>query len=62
MCKKTFVALAKGTRRYKLYSEDILQVHKLISKKRPPIPKYDLSTEGESDTLNGPLNSHLMTL
>lgn len=44
MCKKNFVAMVRGNRKYKLYSEDISQVHKVISKKRPAVPKYDEST------------------
>ena len=50
MCKSTFVTLAKGKRKYKLYSSDIQNVHTLISKKRPRLPKYDNIT---SDELEG---------
>ena len=47
MSKSTFVTLAKGKRKYKLYSADILNVHKLISKKRPHLPKYENITSDE---------------
>lgn len=47
MCKKSFVALVRGNRKYKLYSEDIAQVHKAISKMRPALPKFDEATEVE---------------
>ena len=40
MCKKNYVLLAKGKRKYKLYAEDISNVHKLIEKKRPKLPKF----------------------
>ena len=40
MCKKNFVLLAKGKKSYRLYSEDISGVHKIIQKKRPAIPRF----------------------
>ena len=45
MCKKSYVWLAKGKKQYKLYSEDIVDVHKLIKKKRPNLPKFECITE-----------------
>lgn len=45
MCKKSYVWLAKGKKKYKLCSEDIVEVHKIIQKKRPNIPKFECMTE-----------------
>lgn len=47
MCKTSFVTLARGKRKYKLSSTDIANVHKIIGKKRPPIPKYETTTSDE---------------
>ena len=57
MPKKNFVVLVKGTRKYKLYSEDISRVHKAISKMRPILPKFDEPTEIELDTSKTKLNT-----
>lgn len=45
MCKKSYVLLTKGKKNYRLYSEDIAEVHKIIKKKRPSIPKFECLTD-----------------
>ena len=44
MGKKAFVELRKGRRGYRLFSEDIKDVHTAIRKKRPPVPKFECPT------------------
>ena len=47
MCKTSFVTLARGKKKYKLVSTDIANVHTIIRKKRPAIPKYETTTSDE---------------
>lgn len=44
MGKKSFVEIRKGRRGYKLFSEDIKDVHTAIRKKRPPVPRFECAT------------------
>ena len=57
MCKKSFVGMEKGKRKYKLYSEDIKEVFKFIKKKRPSIPKFECLTEDNLIVEDHPINS-----
>lgn len=47
MSKKNYITLKKHKCFYKLYAEDIMEVHKAISKKRPRVPVYELPTQDE---------------
>lgn len=47
MCKSSYVTLSRRKKKYKLYSLDIGNVHTIIRKKRPPVPKYETITSDE---------------
>ena len=47
MGKKTFVEVKRGKRAYKLFTEDLTDVHTVIRKKRPAVPKYDSPTDDD---------------
>lgn len=40
--------LTKGNKKYHLFTDDIIDVHRAISKKRPILPTYDCSTSDET--------------
>lgn len=47
MCKRSFVTLVKGSRKYRVLTEDIKEVHRGIYKKRPSLPAYESITSDE---------------
>ena len=44
MCKRNYVSLQKGKRKYKLYASDIKAVYSRVSKVLPMLPKYEIPT------------------
>lgn len=47
MCKRSFVTLSRGKRKYQIAVEDIQEVYKMAPKKRPILPAYDCPTSDE---------------
>lgn len=62
MSKRNFVVLARGKRAYRVLVEDIVDVHKTISKKRPALPKFEANTDCENTELPVTNNANFMTL
>ena len=52
MTKSSFVSMTKGKKKYKLYATDIKDVHKLIVKKRPTLPKFECQTQDDIQSTN----------
>lgn len=52
MSKKNFITLQKHRRQYRVFADDILDIHKLIHKKRPRVPAYEMPTQDESSELD----------
>ena len=52
MTKSSFVSMTKGKKKYKLYATDIKDVHKLIIKKRPTLPKFECQTQDDIQSIN----------
>lgn len=59
MCKKSFVTLCRGRRKYQLFADDIEEVHRVAWRKRPALPAYECLTTDETFTMeiNGHKNS-----
>lgn len=62
MGKKTFVEIRRGRRGYKLFSDDIKDVHTAIRKKRPPVPRFECATDDDSLATVENNSQNLMTL
>ena len=62
MGKKTFVEVKRGRRGYKLFTEDLTDVHTVIRKKRPAVPKYDSPTDDDCLEFGNKNSENLLTL
>ena len=62
MGKKTFVEVKRGKRAYKLFTEDLTDVHTVIRKKRPAVPKYDSPTDDDCSEYGKKNSENLLTL
>lgn len=49
MSKRSYITLKGFKRSYKLFSDDIAEIHKAIHKKRPHPPPYDVPTQDDSE-------------
>ncbi len=47
MCKRNFVVLATSKRRYRLFVDDIKDIHKIQHRKRPALPAFEAKTSDE---------------
>ena len=41
---RSYVALKKSSIMYKLLTQDIKKIYRIVNKKLPPLPKYDETT------------------
>lgn len=60
MCKKSYVLLMKGGKKYKLIADDMKNMYTSTKRKKPRLPKYEQITEDEKTSLESRKNSSFL--